>query len=624
MQDPALVRRMTDTLAHRGPDDAGYHDAEGVSLGHRRLSIIDIATGQQPMAYAGDRYWLVYNGEIYNYQALRARLLAKGYRFATQSDTEVILAAYAAYGEDCVQHLEGMFAFALWDTQARTLFLARDAIGVKPLYYAEAGGALYFGSEMKALLACPGVDRALDYAAFDEYLTYLYTVPPRTMYAGIRQLPPGHCATWRDGRLAVRRYWRLQIAPEQRSEADWLEELDALLHDVLGRYLISEVPLGAFLSGGLDSASIVYHMAQWSSKPHTFTVGFGGEGALYDESAEAQALARHFGTDHHPMTVEADVAGLLPTLLHHFDEPFGNPTALLTYRLCQLVREHVTVILSGDGGDEGFGGYPRYAGARLAERYRQVPLPLRSMLNPLVQCLPESTRGFHALRRIRSFSAGSLQDPLDMYARWMGYFTPEQKAALYTGDTRRAIGGYDSYDVVRGFGRESGTEDPVARAMYIDVNTFLPNNVLQYGDRMSMAHSLETRVPLADVRLFEFLARVPSDLKLHGRTSKYLLRKHLDGKLPPADVQRGKRGFNPPMGVWLNGALRNVVDDHLSEAALRQSGYFEVAPVQAMLRAHRSNRRDYTWHLWALVMFQAWQRKTEDFTTEAQRAARRR
>lgn len=605
-RDPELVRRMTGALAHRGPDAAGHHDADGVSLGHRRLSVIDPEGGAQPMASADGTCHLVYNGEIYNFRELRRELAAKGHTFRTQSDTEVLLAAYREHGAACVDRLQGMFAFAVWDARDRSLFLARDPVGVKPLYYAEAGGALIFGSEIKAPLCDAAVSRDLDFAALDDYFTYLHTVPPRTFYRGVRQLPPGHWARWKDGRLEVRRYWRLRTAPEYRPEAEWLEELDALLDGTIRGQLVSDVPLGAFLSGGLDSSAIVGHMARHAARPRTFTVGFGGEGALYDETAEARALARHFGTDHHELRIDADVAGLLPALIRHFDEPFGNPTALLTHQICELVRGQVTVVLSGDGGDEGFGGYPRHAGALLAERYRRVPRPLRRALDPLVQMLPESTRGFHALRRIRAFSEGSLRDPLDMYARWLGHATPEDRAALYTGDTRRAVGDHDSAEVVRRFGQEAETNDPAARAMHIDIHTFLPNNVLHYGDRMSMAHGLEVRVPLADHRLLEFLARVPADLKVRGRRGKILLRRHLEGMLPPADLRRPKRGFNPPMGVWLNGPLRGVADDHLDPALIRRRGHFQPGAVAAMLREHRAGRRDHTWRLWALIVFEAW------------------
>ena len=615
-RDEALVKGMTDALAHRGPDDEGVYADDHVTLGHRRLSIIDLSAGHQPMSNAEGTLWIVYNGEVYNFQELRQQLESRGQVFRTQSDTEVILAAYEVFGDACVERLQGMFAFALWDTRERRLLLARDPVGVKPLYYAQAGGMLYFASEMKALLQCPHVERAIDFEALDDYLTYLYTVPPRTFFRSIRQLPPGHLATWQEGTWSMRRYWRLRFEPEERPEGEWAEAVYAKLGDTVGKHMIADVPLGAFLSGGLDSASIVHHMAQRSAKPLTFTIGFGAEGNQYDESAEAREMAAFFGTQHHELTVEADVVELLPVLVRHFDEPFGNPTALLTYALCKLVREHVTVILSGDGGDECFGGYPRYAGAQWAQHYRKIPAALRRYaLNPLIQLLPESTRGFHTLRRVREFSAGTLLDPVDMYASWIGYYSGAERQQLYTGDTRQTVGERDSLEFVRGLAAECAGVDPISQAMYIDVHSFLPNNVLQYGDRMSMAHSLEARVPLADHTLFELLAKVPASLKMRGGTSKYLLRQCMASHLPSGTVQRKKRGFNPPMGVWLNTRLKGIVDEFLSEETLRRRGYFEPAPVQAMLRDHRASHRDYTWHLWSLILFEQWHRMYLDSGT---------
>jgi asparagine synthase (glutamine-hydrolysing) len=609
--DAGLVERMTRTLAHRGPDDEGFYNDSHVSLGHRRLSIIDLGTGHQPMNSADGALWIVFNGEIYNFLELRRELEAQGQTFRTRSDTEVILAAYAVWGEDCVARLQGMFAFALWDTRTRAMLLARDQAGVKPLYYARAGEALYFGSEIKALLPVPGISRSMDYAALDDYLTYLYTVPPRTMFRDIRQLPPGTLAVWREGAWTERRYWRLELRQEQRSEQDWAEAVSACLDEVIGKNMIADVPLGAFLSGGLDSATIVHHMLQQTNAAvNTFTIGFGPEGRRYDETAPAREMARYFGTVHRELTAETDAARLLPVIVRHFDEPFGNPTALLTYAICELVRKHVTVVLSGDGGDENFGGYPRYAGAAMAERYQRIPALLRRwIINPLVQRLPESTGGFHALRRLREFSAGSLLDPVSMYAAWISYFSPEQRQSLYTPDTQRAVGDHDALAFLHGLAREAGTDDPVARAMYIDLHSFLPNNVLQYGDRMSMAHALETRVPLADVRLIELLARIPSRLKIDGFHTKRLLRRCMAGRLPANVLRRKKAGFNPPMGVWLNTRLRPLVETYLSPEQLRRDGFFRPEPIQQMISEHRAGRRDYTWHLWSLLVFEEWRRQ---------------
>ncbi len=609
-RDEALVKRMIDTLAHRGPDDEGVYAADGVTLGQRRLSIIDLAAGHQPMGNAEGTVWISYNGEVYNFRELRRELEDKGHAFRTDSDTEVIIAAYEEYGEDCVRRLRGMFAFALWDARSETLLLARDHVGVKPLYYAHADGRLLFASEMKAILAVPGVSREIDFEALDDYLAFLYTVPPRTFFRAIRQLPPAHLATWHKGEWKTRRYWRVEVRPEEKGIDEWAEAVDAQLAETMDKYMIADVPLGAFLSGGLDSATIVRHMAeQATGAVSTFTIGFGGEGSLYDETAEARALAKHFGTAHHELTAESDAARLLPTMVNHFDEPFGNPTALLSYAICKLVREHVTVVLSGDGGDENFGGYQRYAGAGLAQRYRQVPRWLRRCcVNPLVQLLPESTRGFHALRRLRTFSSGSLLDPVDMYASWIGYYGAEARRGLYTEDVARPLAGRDAYDFIRGLAAECPDADPMAQAMYIDLGSFLPHNVLQYGDRMSMAHGLETRVPLADPKLIETMARVPTRHKLDGRQTKVLMRRCLEGHVPEADVKRPKIGFNPPMGVWLNTSLRGMVDDFLSEETVRRRGYLRPTAVRAMVEAHRASRRDYTWHLWALLVFEQWHR----------------
>ncbi len=607
----ALARAMTDALAHRGPDGAGHYVGQDVVLGHRRLSIIDLATGAQPMSYAEGAFWISYNGEVYNYLELRAELEGLGHAFATHSDTEVVLAAYAQWGESCVDRLQGMFAFAVWDVNQQRLFLARDQVGVKPLYYAEVGSKLYFASEMKALLVCPDVHRALDLESLDDYLTYLYTVPPRTFFKSIRQLPPGHCGRWQNGRLTIRRYWRpcCETDPALAREETCLEALDAQLSDVMTRYRIADVPLGAFLSGGLDSTAIAWYMSQQGAAPITFTIGFGAEGSRYDESREARASAALLGAQHHELTAHPEAAALLPTMVRHFDEPFGNPTALLTYAICELVREHVVVVLSGDGGDEGFGGYPRYRGVAWAEHYRRVPAWLRSgMINPLVQLLPESASGFHLPRRLREFSAGVQQDPVDMYAGWVGYYSREERKALYGDAATRALGDRDSLDYLRGLAAECGAADPINRAMCVDIQSFLPNNVLQYGDRMSMAHSLEVRVPLADVKLLELLLRIPGPLKLAKGRSKHLLRQLLSKRLPADIVNRKKQGFNPPMGVWLKGPLSGVVEEFLSPAAVSEAGFFNPQTVTAMLKAHRLGRRDYTWHLWALIVFEQWRR----------------
>ncbi len=607
--DGELVRRMADLLAHRGPDAEGFHLDAAVSLGHRRLSIIDLSSGQQPMSYGDGRYWVVFNGEIYNYRELREQLRGLGRSFSTNSDTEVLLAAYDAWGEDCVNHLGGMFAFALWDSTRQALLMARDALGIKPLYVAETEGCLYFASEIKALRICPQVNLGLDLEALDDYLTYLYTMPPRTFYKGIKQIPPGHCATWKDSYLTVQRYWHLANEVAKRRERPVTHDLSACLDTLVGSHLVADVPVGAFLSGGLDSATIVRCMADQGSAPETFTVGFGREGRQYDETAEARCLSEAIGTRHHELEAHIDPVAALDTVLSGFDEPFGNPTALLTHAICGLVRQHVTVVLSGDGGDECFGGYPRYQGVRLMESWRKAPRIARTLGDRMLCYIPEAHDGRYFFRRLREFSAAGLLAPEDVYPLWLSTFTPLQKAKLYSGELQSALAGRDSWEPIKQWAVESDEKDPAARAMYADLHAFLPNNVLQYGDRMSMAHGLEVRVPFADRGMVETMAQIPASWKLSGGATKKILRESMVGRLPMDVLGRRKAGFNPPMGVWLTGVLRETVEDTLSQASLAGRGWFDPVYVRSMWQDHLSGQRDYTWHLWALVLLECWARR---------------
>lgn len=613
-RDEALIRTMTATLQHRGPDGEGFHTADGVSLGHRRLVVIDREGGVQPMFSEDQRYCVVYNGEIYNFKSLRRDLKKLGHQFHTHSDTEVLLHSYMEYGTACVEMLQGMFAFAVYDAQEKKCFLARDPLGVKPLYYAEQDGSLYFASEMKALLTVPGFSREMDYEALDDYLTYLYAMPPRTLFKHIRQLPPGHSAVWQGSPLNITRYWRLECAEESRSEEEWCAELLEQFDQTVQDYLVSDVPLGAYLSAGMDSASIVASMCrQHNHDVSTFTIGFSEEGRYYDERIPARSLAQHFNTQHNELIAQTDIRALLPTVVSHFDEPFGNPTALLSYLIAQQVRKHVTVILSGDGGDEIFAGYPRYAGLVLGEWYSQLPHWLRArVLNPLIQQLPENTSGLHALRRLRSFASGSTLPPLDRYLSWVSYYTSEQKKSLYQDQALRSLGDRDAHAPMRSFADEYGGDDAVTQAMYMDLHTFLPNNVLHYGDRMSMAHGLETRVPFADPKFVAWAMKMPRPLKLKGTQGKRILRHAMSGRLPDETLRAKKQGFNPPMGVWLNTTLKPLVAAYLSLEVIEKRGYFQAEYVQQLVADHQRGKRDYTWHLWALLVFEEWHRQYLD------------
>lgn len=612
-RDAALLREMTAALAHRGPDDEGFFLGDGVSLGHRRLSVIDLAAGHQPMSHADGRCQIVFNGEIYNYRELRETLLGLGHEFHTSGDTEVILAAWAEWGDACLGRLEGMFAFALWDTATQSLFLARDPVGIKPLYYAEVDGVLYFASEMKSLFLCPGVDMEMDMESLDDYLTWLHTVPPRTFHRGISQLPPGHCGTWSAGRgLRARRYWCLAERAARRDlpPGEWVEALREHLDRLLDRHLLADVPLGALLSGGIDSAALAALMKGLGVRPSTFTVGYGAEAAAFDETAEAREVAEHLGTLHHELRVSPGGGDFLETLLHHFDEPYGNPMALLSHAVFRMVREHVTVVLSGDGGDECFGGYPRYSGLQFARWMRWVPGPLhRGLVLPLARRIPENTAGNHWPRRVRSFLETDPHDPMGQYARWLSRLTPAMKADLYTEGFRRVLAGRDAWEPIRRLARESGSANPVEQAMYADMHHFLPHNVLHCADRMSMAHGLEARVPFADQTLLEFMTAVPPELKVRGRATKILLRRVMEKELPAATLQRPKRGFEPPRGGWMATKLRDEMETLLSPATLKADGLFAPAAVRRLLDEHNAGQRDHTLPLWALLVFQYWRHR---------------
>jgi asparagine synthase (glutamine-hydrolysing) len=605
--DPTLIQRMTDLLAHRGPDGEGFHHGPGVSLGHRRLVVLDREGGAQPMHDRTGRYSLVHNGEIYNYRDLRETLRAEGYGFRTQCDTEVLLAALMHWGEGALDRLQGMFAFALWDQAEERLLLARDPLGVKPLYYSGRGDQLYFASEMKSLLCCPDVSRAFDPEALEDYLSFLYTVPPRTIFRDIRQLPAGHCATWCRGVWTERPYWHWPLEVRQDSEAVWLERLEAQLEESMPHYGEADVPVGALLSGGLDSACIVEQLARQSA-PQTFCIGFGAEGGGLDETRAARETAQHLGTRHREIRAEADVARLLPEVVRHFDEPFGNPTALLAYVLFREVRKHITVVLSGDGGDEVFGGYRRYQGTALSAGLGWVPSAFWRGVAPLAKLLPAGLDSHAIARRLRGFVTAQGLDPVARYAAWTAYHDRASLDVLYAPDHRRILADRDPLEHLRVLAKQSVGLGPVNQAMYLDLNCFLPNNVLRYGDRMSMAHGLETRVPLADPVLASTFLAMPAQLKVSRGVSKVLLRRHLRGKVPDGVVSRAKQGLNPPMGAWLRGPLRPMLEDHLSCTRVAQRGYLEPVTVARLREEHLVGRRDHTWRLWALIVFEEWHR----------------
>ena len=613
-QDPALLAAMTASLRHRGPDGEGVHIDGPVGLGHRRLSVLDLAGGAQPMASVDGRAVVSFNGEIYNFKALRRELLAAGQPLHTQGDTEVLLAGYQHWGlHGLLARLRGMFAFALWDLSSGTCVIVRDRLGIKPLYYASLpDGALLFASEPKALLACPEVDRSLDLVSLDAYLDLFYVPPPRSIFAGVRQLAPGHLLTWREGQVSIERWWDAPPRPADprlRTLDDWAEAIEPVLREAVELHTVSDVPLGAFLSGGLDSSAIVALMAAHSSRPvETFCVGYGAEGASYEERPVARRVARYFGATHRELELDIDLLGDLEPLVRGFDEHFGSWAALLSHRLSAFTRQHVTVALAGDGGDEVFGGYPRYLGLRISGYMSHAPGPAIALARRVLARAGEPTTARSLRRWARQFLEGCELPPAQRYAAWVGYAPPAARDRLYTAATRaRLAGGRIASPVAAAFA-EPVFGDMVQRAGYADLRGFLAENVLRGSDRMSMAHGLEVRVPFCDHVLVEAMAGAPAGMRVTALASKRILRRIMRGKVPAEVLTRKKLGFTAPFGVWLRRAEAQIAGDLLHPQQIAARGLFDPAEVARLLAEHRLGQRDHSHRIWSLLVLEQWQR----------------
>jgi asparagine synthase (glutamine-hydrolysing) len=612
--DRDLVRRMTDVMRHRGPDADGLHVARGVALGHRRLSIIDVAGGDQPIFNEDRSKAVILNGEIYNFQELQSELESRGHRFATRSDTEVIVHGYEEWGVDCVSRLRGMFAFALWDATAHRLLLARDRVGKKPLYYAADGGNLRFASELKGVLRDPALKRVVDLEAMEDYFTFGAVAAPRTIFQGIAQLPPAHYLVWERGALRVAEYWDVPLGPAvARTEARALEEFDAVFTEAVRLRLISDVPLGAFLSGGVDSSAVVEAMARLSRGP-VVTTSIAFQERRFSEAEHARAVADTLATRHHEELVRPHAAEVLPRLVWHLDEPFADASSLPTYYVAKAARERVTVALSGDGGDEVFAGYERRYGLNRWEARLRGWLPAwirRSVLGPLgsvypkADWLPRPLRARYVLQNLATtFERAYFAD--------LSRFRPEEKAALLTPEFRGAVNGYDSFEGFRRhFDRVRGL-DPLRRLLYVDLKTWLANDILVKVDRMSMASSLEVRSPLLDHKVIEFAATLPSDFKYRGSVSKFLLKRHLDGRVPASVIHRPKQGFEIPLAAWLRGELRDMGRELLLSPRALGRGYVLPARVQTIWDEHQRGIRDRASLLWALMVLELWHRTFVD------------
>src|ERR1051326_7769923 len=610
-------------LRHRGPDDSGHKyfalspGSMWVSLQHRRLSIIDLSSaGHQPMCNEDETVWITFNGEIYNFQELRAELIDAGHQFRSNSDTEVIIHGYEEWGHDVVRRLRGMFSFALWDQRLRRMLLAIDHLGKKPLFYSFDGRKLVFASEIKAVLKA-GVPAELDPVALHDYLTYLYFPYPSTAYKHVRKMAPGSAMEIQvgpDGELRqfVWKYWDAAQAAGSAlklSETDMIDRARELMEEAVKLRLVSDVPLGLFLSGGLDSSAITAFAAKNSTeKIKTFTIGFANS-KFYDELPAANLVAQKFRTEHHILQADEACADSMTRVVRHFDEPFGNPTAILEYIITRLMRQHVTVAISGDGGDELFGGYVRYAGAALARRYRQLPQFItKGLVSRLSDLMNDATDGRHGFRRVREFAQSAWQAEEDMYIDWVGYFSADEKQELYAPDFAASVAGRDSGDFLRQFFRRGEKLDPLSRLGYVDAASFLCCNCLEYADRMSMANSLEVRAPFTDYRLFEFAMQVPQRMKVRNMTTKWITRQAMRDVLPQEVLAKKKMGFNPPLPQWINGELRPVIQQFLSPAAIERRGIFRPDAVQKLLRDHEEDRRDNALKIWALLMIEVWQR----------------
>lgn len=605
-----VLGRMCASITYRGPDEQGTMVSGRAALGMRRLSIIDIKTGQQPIFNETGDLAIVFNGEIYNFQDLRKELRSLGHSFKTTSDTETILHAFEEYGEKCLAKLRGMFAFAIWDRRSEALFIARDRVGKKPLFYAlTETGDLVFGSELKTLLEHGGMKREVDLAALDAYLSFGYVPEEFCILKNVRKLLPGHYLTFRNGAVNTQSYWDFDLTPATvpRTEAEWADLLRDKLREAVGIRMISEVPLGAFLSGGVDSSTVVALMSQISDRPvKTFSIGFKEDS--FDELKFARAAATQFGTEHHEFVVTPDLFDLIGEIVWHFDEPFADQSAVPTFLLSKMARDHVTVVLSGDGGDELFAGYSRYVIDRDRSGFGRVPKAIREqVLRRASNALPHRGPGKNYLYNI------SL-DPVDRYIDSVSTFNRPRKKLLYTADLAASLNGTGSAGErkFRSYGKNLPGTDPIARLLYLDSKTYLPGDILTKVDRMTMANSLEARVPLLDQELIELVAGMPSGLKMRGRETKYILKKAMEGIVPAEILYREKQGFGVPVGQWINDQLRDRILGDLADKRTRERGYFDHAYIETILKEHSAGRRDHSNAVWALWMLELWFRRYID------------
>ncbi len=605
----SLIEEMCASIAHRGPDDQGVYLGSSIGLGNRRLAIIDLsAAGHMPMSTASGRLWITYNGEVYNHRELRAELQGYGYRFRSKTDTEVVLYAYSKWGPDCLRRFNGMFALAIWDEEERRLFLARDRLGIKPLYYCFDDARIIFASEIKAILQDHEVSRELGPEGIINYFTFGHSMAPRTIFKNICKLLPGHylmCVPEGEAKLQtkIQRYWAPPAPRESRDAGEkyYAEVVYRLLRESVRRQLISDVPLGVFLSGGIDSSVVTSLMSSVDqSQVKTFSIGFATGGTGYNELDDARIVARHFGTEHHEVLLdESDLTQALPTLVYHFDEPFGDAASFPTYLLSRFAREHVTVSLSGEGGDEVFGGYRRYVVENLIAHYPAlVGLLSNKMVRRLLLNIPRLGRWYKLAEDLR------VHDGAERYANWLSVFNKEMRAELFSGHLME-LPEFDPLDIYRRLRTGNGTL-AVDRMLCIDQQTLLPDTFLEKVDKASMAVGLEVRVPFLDHELVEFAATIPAEYKVRGFSTKHILKKAFSSRLPAETLRKRKHGFTPPVNPWFRNNLRGFVEEVLFDQRARSRGLFDYDYIKRLYDWHIKGKGYFHWHLWLLIVFELW------------------
>jgi len=601
-----LIENMCQVIRHRGPDDEGIYLENNVALGMRRLSIIDLSTGHQPIHNEDKTVWVVYNGEIYNYRELKELLEKKNHRFYTSTDTEVLVHLYEEFGEECVQKLQGMFAFAIWDKRNIRMLLARDRLGIKPLFYSLQNNKITFGSEIKSILEDRQIKKEINLPALHNFLSLNYIPSPQTIFTDIHKLPPGHLLISQNGNTKIKQYWDVDFTNGVvHDEEYYAERLLELLRESVKKRLMSDVPLGALLSGGLDSSTVVALMSEFTSEPvKTFSIGF--EEKSFNELEYARIIAQQFNTDHHELIVKPQIADLLPKLIWHFDEPYADSSSIPVYYVSQLARNYVTVALSGDGGDEIFAGYETYAAYRTAELYKRIPKMIRSVMPRVVSLLPTSDRKISFDYKAKRFMRGSEMPPEEGHYYWKVIFDEPEKKHLYSPNVIEQLRDFNSYSVFNSYYEKSRHVDMLSRLQYVDTKVYLAHDILVKVDKMSMANSLETRVPLLDHQLVEFVASIPASLRLKNFSKKYILKRTMQHILPDKIVHRKKRGFNIPASAWLKNDLRELMLETLSPNNIRELGLFKENYVHKIITEHLQNKIDHSRPIWGLLCFMLW------------------